>query len=739
MHRDDILPVLYDLAVTIGSELSLQPLLKRTLQRVLYYTSFPAGFICLNPPAPCDTSDTIPVTMDAAVGDFDLLGQVGQPLQLPRALLDGSAVSEADQATLLANLPGVRTRYTRFLPLPIPGQGVVLLLAPVLPSTGLPLAQVFEPVMAHLANAITLCRSNDANTDALRAERNLFAEVFVNSSSGVVITDPQQAIVAINPAFTQITGYSLDDVRGKMPSVLASRRHDAAFYKLLWDSIHANGHWQGELWDRRKNGEEYPEWINISAVHNTTGTLTHYVGIFSDISRSKEAEAQIHQLAYFDSLTDLPNRHLFQSRVNKAGVLSSRNRQHGAILVLDLDHFKNINDAKGPTLGDQLLREVASRLRQCIQGHDTLARLGGDEFGILLEGLSTLPAEAASEAEQLAEQLRQALSEPFTVAEQAYYIKCSTGVVIFLGWGNSADDLLKHADAAMHQAKTAGRNTIRFYDPQMQSLIEARADLESALHKALAQQEFQLFYQIQVDSLGRPLGAEALLRWLHPERGVISPAQFIPLAEETGLILPIGLWVIQTACAQLARWQAAPLLRDLVLAVNVSARQFGQPDFVKQVQRAMRDNGIKPSHLKLELTESTVLINVEETVAKMRELRLQGVSFSLDDFGTGHSSLAYLKRLPLDQIKIDQSFVQDITHDPNDCAIVQAIIAVTEALGLNVIAEGVETEEQRQLLEQRGCHAFQGYLFGRPAPLNEFSTLLNQTLRQLPGTTLAPG
>ncbi|MFH0935212.1 MAG: bifunctional diguanylate cyclase/phosphodiesterase, partial [Pseudomonadota bacterium] len=340
-----------------------------------------------------------------------------------------------------------------------------------------------------------------------------------------------------------------------------------------------------------------------------------------------------------------------------------------------------------------------------------------------------IAADAATQAEHVAEKIRAALSEPYLLNQHQYHSTPSIGIALFRGHQDSLDNLLKYADTAMYQAKTAGRNTIRFYDPEMQSAIEARADLEEELRRAITQQQFRLHYQIQVDSLGRALGAEVLLRWEHPASGLMPPMRFIPLAEDTGLIVPIGLWVLQTACAQLAAWQHDALTRDLSLAVNVSARQFRQPGFVGQVQRILVESGAKPSHLKLELTESTVLENVEDTIARMRELKLLGVSFSMDDFGTGYSSLQYLKRLPLDQIKIDRSFVRDIVSDPNDAAIVQTIIAMSEALGLHVIAEGVETDAQRDFLDRHGCHTFQGYMFGKPLPLEQFEAMLHQAVK----------
>jgi diguanylate cyclase (GGDEF)-like protein len=447
-----------------------------------------------------------------------------------------------------------------------------------------------------------------------------------------------------------------------------------------------------------------------------------------DITERKRSEQQIHQLAFYDALTQLPNRRLLLDRLQQAFAVSDRNGQHGAIMFLDLDHFKTLNDTRGHEIGDLLLIEVAARLSSSVRDGDTVARLGGDEFVVVLETLSIDAHKAAAQAERVAEKIQTALNQPYQLKDCTHYTTPSIGIAMFKGHQDGMDDLLKYADIAMYQAKTAGRNAIRFYDPVTQSAIAARAEMEAELRVALQDRQFRLYYQVQVDSLRRPLGAEALLRWIHPERGLISPVQFIPLMEESGLIVPVGLWVLQAACEQLRVWQGSPLTRDLTLAVNVSAKQFRQRDFVARVQRVLHESGAKPSHLKLELTESIVLENVENTIAKMRELKLLGVSFSMDDFGTGYSSLQYLKQLPLDQIKIDRSFVRDIALDVNDAAIVQAIIAMSDALALNVIAEGVETDAQREFLDKHGCHVFQGFLFGKPVPLSEFEALLKQDL-----------
>ena len=547
------------------------------------------------------------------------------------------------------------------------------------------------------------------------------------TQEGIVITDRDSRIIRVNQAFTRLTGYSAEEVIGKTPSMLHSGRQDAEFYRDLWETITREKYWQGEIWNRRKNGEVYPEWLTVTAVTDAEGQVTQYVGVFVDITQRKKAEEQIHQLAFYDPLTKLPNRSLLMDRLRQAFAVSARSGEHGAVILLGLDQFKTLNATKGHDIGNLLLLEVTRRLQTCVRGSGFLARFCGDEFVVLLESLSADANEAAVQAEQVSENVREVLNQPFQLKDHTYNATQGIGIVLFLGHRDSIDDLLKHADTAMYQAKTAGRNTIRFYDPAMQAAIEARADLEEELRHALENQQFKLYYQIQVDSQHRPLGAEVLLRWEHPERGLVSPAQFIPLAEETGLIVPIGLWVLQTACEQLKAWQHDELTSGLTLAVNVSAKQFSQPDFVAQVKRASLDSGTKPSQLKIELTESTVLENVEDIIAKMRELKQFGVSFSMDDFGTGYSSLQYLKRLPLDQIKIDRTFVRDITSDPNDAAIVQTVIAMTHALGLDVIAEGVETQAQHDYLHQRGCHAFQGYWFSKPVRLEHFEELLRET------------
>ncbi len=469
-------------------------------------------------------------------------------------------------------------------------------------------------------------------------------------------------------------------------------------------------------------------WLDLTCASSRDGdgNVVGGIAIVQDFTERKNSEERINNLAFYDTLTHLPNRRLLMNRLQQALASSSRLGREGALLLIDLDNFKTLNDTLGHQVGDQLLQEVALRLAACVREDDTVARLGGDEFVVMLENLSEHPLEAAAHTEVVGEKILAALGQHCQLVTSEHHCSCSIGAVLFNSNSQTTDELLKQADIAMYQAKKAGRNTLRFFDPQMQASITTRVALEAELRKAIEKQQFQLHYQIQVDSSHRPLGAEALIRWIHPERGMISPAQFIPLAEETGLILSIGLWVLETACAQLKAWQQDALTRDLVLAVNVSARQFHQSDFVAQVHDAVRRHAINPVQLKLELTEGMLLADVEETIATMNILSEIGIQFSMDDFGTGYSSLQYLKRLPLDQLKIDQSFVRDIVTDSSDKAIVRTIIVMAQSLGISVIAEGVETEENRQFLLDNGCFHYQGYLFGRPVPIEQFEASLQQ-------------
>lgn len=562
------------------------------------------------------------------------------------------------------------------------------------------------------------------------AENNLrIAATAFQSQEGVMITDANRLILRVNNAFTSITGYSLEEVQGQNPRMLSSGKQNVRFYAAMWDSINSTGGWEGEIWNRRKNGEIYPEYLTVTAVRDDNQVITNYVGSLTDITLRKVAEEKIQSLAFYDPLTQLPNRRLMLDRLNQAYSASSRTRQRGALLFLDLDYFKTLNDTLGHDVGDLLLQQVATRLTDCVREGDTVARVGGDGFVVLLESLSQYAIDAAAQAQDVAEKIMFTLNQPYQLNMHTYHSTTSLGVALFNGHELNTEDLLKQADIALYQSKAEGRNTLRFFDPKMQETIAARADLENELRKAVEHNQFQLYYQIQVGSTGQALGAEALIRWLHPERGMISPFNFIPLAEDSGLILPIGQWVLNAACAQIKIWERKPVAKNLTLAVNMSAKQFKQVNFVEQVEDAIKRHEINPTRLKIELTESLLVDNVQDIISKITKLSKIGIRFSLDDFGTGYSSLQYLKQLPLDQLKIDQSFVRDITTDASDRAIVRTIITMAHSLDVNVIAEGVETAEQQQFLLDNGCTHYQGYLFGKPLPIDEFEALLELKLR----------
>jgi diguanylate cyclase (GGDEF)-like protein/PAS domain S-box-containing protein len=582
--------------------------------------------------------------------------------------------------------------------------------------SGFPLVLDGKPVLFNSSRDIT---ERKQALDAL----NVAATAF-ESQEGILVTDAERNILRVNSAFTEITGYSAAEVIGKNPKILSSGRHDSNFYAVMWNTLNTTGVWKGEIWNRRKNGEVYPEYLTITAVKNPTGELTNYVASLADITHRKTAEQEIKNLAFFDPLTRLPNRRLLMDRLQQAMSSTTRSGKNGAILFIDLDNFKNLNDTLGHDIGDQLLQGVAERLASCVREGDTVARLGGDEFVVMLEDLSENALEAAKQAESVGEKILATMNAPYHLGKFEHHSTPSIGATLFSSNDASRDDLLKQADIAMYQAKKGGRNTLRFFDPKMQENISARTNLENELRKALANGQFRLFFQPQVDDAHRIVGAEALIRWQHPERGLVSPLEFIPVAEETGMILPIGQWVLETACDQLKIWERSLHSKDIALSVNVSAKQLHQADFVSQIEAALHRYAINPSRLKLELTESMLQDSVEDTISTMMALKQLGISFSLDDFGTGYSSLQYIKRLPLDQLKIDRSFVSDIVTDVGDKAITTTIVAMAHSLGMTVIAEGVETSAQRQLLLDLGCTQFQGYLFGKPVGILEFDAML---------------
>lgn len=566
------------------------------------------------------------------------------------------------------------------------------------------------------ALAVTKARANEHLRQA--------AAVFESTRDGIVVTDLAPRILAVNRAWCEITGYSEAEALGQNPRILQSGRHDRPFYQELWKTLIETGHWQGEIWNRRKNGESYPEWLSISTVYDEKGKPRQYIGVLTDLSQLKAVEQKLEHLAHHDPLTDLPNRLLMQVRL--AATLERAHRHHSrvALLFLDLDRFKNVNDSLGHPAGDVLLVEVAKRLRSRLREEDLLARVGGDEFVVLLEGIET-PEQAAIVARGLIEQL----VEPFTIEGNAVFIGVSIGISLHPDDAQDATELIQHADAALYQAKQEGRNTYRFHTEALTRAARERLTLETRLRQALERQEFLLHYQPLVDCNGKPFGVEALIRWQPPGEAMVPPVRFIPIAEETGLILPLGRWVVETACRQMAAWRRDGLPLQL-LAVNLSARQFEDPELTQLIRVTLETTGLPPDCLELELTESLLMRDVARSLAVLQEFKTLGVRVAIDDFGTGYSSLAYLRRFPIDKLKIDQSFVRDLDVDASDREIAATIVAMARNLRLSVLAEGVETQAQFELLSALGCEAYQGYLFARPMPADEVVAWLRPASRR---------
>ncbi|POZ53837.1 diguanylate cyclase [Methylovulum psychrotolerans] len=583
-----------------------------------------------------------------------------------------------------------------------------------------------EVVTDTVGNAVAIKGTVQDITERRQTEEDLrIAAIAFESLEGIVITDTQKLILKVNRAFTHITGYSSAEAIGNpLGALLKSSYHDSDFYRQLWQTLDNEGSWQGEIWSSRKNGEAFPAALNLTSVTAKDGVTSHYVATFFDITEQKKSAALIHNLAFYDPLTELPNRRQMQDKLQFALLAGLKHHQHGALLFIDLDKFKELNDTKGHHIGDLLLVEIAKRMKRCVGNDDTVSRQGGDEFVVILTHLSDDFDEATAQAEQVAEKIRDAINQPFNLQGQDHYSSTSIGISLFRHNEFSVDELLLRADTAMYQAKRCGRNTIRFFDPTTHAAMEVRIGLEADLRTALLNNEFSLYYQIQTLDSGYITGAEALLRWHHPEQGLIAPVKFIPLTEEIGLITEIGYWTLETACIQLKAWADNPATAHLQLSVNVSPRQFHQDQFVEKVSAIITNTGIDASKLKLELTESLVLDDMNDTIKKMNRLKKMGVQFSLDDFGTGYSSLSYLTQLPLDQLKIDKSFVHNLTLKNADNVIVQTIIGMAITLGLDVIAEGVETAEQAAFLKANYCYHYQGYLFGKPVPLAEFEAAL---------------
>ena len=550
------------------------------------------------------------------------------------------------------------------------------------------------------------------------------ATVFENASEGVLITDIDIKIIAVNSAFTKITGYSEQDVLGKNPRILKSGGHDQTFYKAMWNALIESGEWQGEMSGRRKNGEMFPKWQTISAVRDPDGELTHYVSVFSDISHIKETESQLYHLAHHDSLTALPNRLLLSARLEHSLQHAHRKGTNVGVLFLDLDHFKRVNDSLGHAAGDHLLQLVAKRLLDSAREEDTVARLGGDELAVVLGSLHGTQHVARSARDVLDK-----LSEPFDIEGHEIFVSASIGISIYPRDGQDAPTLLKNADTAMYMAKNSGRSTYHFYSQDLSIKARKSLALEADLHRALEREELLLHFQPQVSlQSGCIVGVEALVRWQHPEIGLVSPGKFIPLAEENGLIETIGLWVLRCACKQAKTWQNEGLV-PFRMAVNLSERQLRNSGIALEVRDILEKTGLDPCYLELELTESSVMKHAQQALTTLNMLRDLGVTIAIDDFGTGYSSLSYLKLFPVDRLKIDRSFIRDIPHDVNDVAIARTIVTLGHSLNLSVVAEGIETPAQRELLTSIGCDEMQGFLYCQPLTADELLPMLTtQTL-----------
>ncbi|SCX78993.1 EAL domain-containing protein [Pseudomonas flexibilis] len=555
-----------------------------------------------------------------------------------------------------------------------------------------------------------------------QAELKRYATVFTNAREGMVITDASAQIIAVNPAFTEITGYPLEQIAGATPAVLSSGRQDEHYYQKMWSALKERGQWQGEIWNRRRSGDIYPEWLSIAAVRDSEGETTHYIGIFSDVTERKEAEARIHHLAHHDALTGLPNRLLLQDRLGQAIREARRKGSQVGILFMDLDRFKWINDTLGHDAGDHLLRTITRRCLDVLRESDTLARLGGDEFVAILPGL-----QQAQDAGLVARKLLAAITQPCMLGNHELSVTCSIGIAVFPGDGTTDSLLLRNADAAMYRAKSEGRNGFQFYSTDMNTARLGELLLEHQLRGALERQELCLFYQPKVDARDGTLrSCEALLRWRHAEEGLLTPDRFLPAAEESGLIVPIGEWVIREACRQVRSWLNAGR-QPVRVAVNLSGQQFAHQNIVQLVRDALQEYRLPPQLLELELTETILMRDIERTLVILGELCALGVSLAIDDFGTGYSSLAYLRQFQVHTLKIDRSFVNDIQEGANDAKIASAVIGLAHSLGLRVVAEGVETPLQQAFLANHACDYLQGYLFGKPEPADRFSERLQRS------------
>lgn len=574
-----------------------------------------------------------------------------------------------------------------------------------------------------------LCRQHLLRTRKDSENLNRIAEmVFQNVAEGILITDPDTRIIAINPAFSSITGYTADEIIGNTPSILSSGRHDKAFYRRMWKAIELTGQWQGEIWNKRKNKDVYPQWLTINVVKGADGRLTNYIATISDITERKRIEDRLHNLTHYDTLTGLPNRELFNMRLKEAIERTRQNNTGLALLFIDLDRFKTVNDSLGHSAGDELLQQAAARVKQSVRESDLAARFGGDEFTVILENITD-----PQKTQIVAQKIIQALSLPINLQHHQVFVSPSIGIAFYPSDATEIEELIKNADRAMYTAKCEGRNTFKFYSPGMNATALERLTLETQLRLALAKNQFVLNYQPQIDlPSGRVIGVEALIRWDHPEFGCVPPDQFIPLLEETNLILPVGAWALRTGCRQLREWHRLGLY-PLRLAVNISVRQYRLDHLVPLLDTIIGETQVDPSCLELEITESIMIENLEATLQIFEALHARRIRISIDDFGTGYSSLSYLQRLPIDTLKIDRSFIQNIHTSASDMKITKAIISLAHSLGIKVIAEGIENAQHLGFLKDARCEEGQGYFIMKAMPARSLTYRLLHRLADRTG------
>jgi diguanylate cyclase (GGDEF)-like protein/PAS domain S-box-containing protein len=723
------LTVLYDLALASGSETHAGPLLEHTLQRLVFHTAIPYAVFLSKDGIADDVQ--VPVRVECAIGLRPLRQLMGSTLKVPRALLEG--VDSLIRLRSLPDMPDVLLdggRMVEALRLRVGATDTILLLSPGRVEVETDLEHLLEPVLRNLDKNLFLCRSSEAYTRHLETEHRsklrLISKVYECLREGILITDTQAVILDANPAASEITGYSHPEMLGNTPRLWRSALHDETFYREMWQHLLAQGWWRGEVWNRRKNGEVYPASLTIDALNDDEGIVRNYVAVFNDISGQKESQERLEFLAHHDALTNLPNRLLFGDRLSHALARAERDGSKLAVLFLDLDRFKNVNDSLGHAAGDRLLQEAAARLGAVLRKEDTVARLGGDEFAILLESIEE------ETVTNFAERINAVIAQPFELDRHTFFIGVTIGISLYPRDGNTATELTSNADAAMYQAKAQGRNAFSFYTRKLTEEALQRLQIEADLRVAIQQDQLQMYYQplVELDT-GRVIGAEALMRWIHPELGFIPPDRFIPVAEDCGLIIQMGEWALGQACNQLVAWQKQGLPVEFV-AVNVSGRQLLQEGFASVVMRALKDSGLPPACLELEITESFFVQDTPGAMNVLSRLREVGIQLAVDDFGTGYSGLAQLKRMPIDKLKIDRSFVRDLPNDLDDAVISRMIIALGKSLGLKVLAEGIETTAQRDFLAIEGAQQAQGWLFGKPLPADEFARFAAQSTPRTP-------